>query len=185
MANAASNVSFGKPKATGAVYIAPAGTAVPTDATTALAGTYKALGYVSEDGLVNSVSTDTENVNAWGGDLVLVGQTNYSETFMVNLLETNTDALKAYYGEANVTVAGGVTTIRANSAQLPHVVAVFELVLTGGRIKRIVVPDAHFADRSGDITYTDGDPISYPLLLQAYPDASGNSHSEYIAVTGS
>ena len=33
----ASNVSFGKSKATGAVYVAPAGTTVPTDATTALA----------------------------------------------------------------------------------------------------------------------------------------------------
>lgn len=183
--NDASNVSFGKPKSTGAVFIAPAGTTVPTDATTDLDEAFKALGYISEDGLVNSVSTDVETVNAWGGDTVLVGQTNFGETFTVNLLETNAEALKVYYGEDNVSVDGDDITVTQNSAQLPAVVAVFELVLTGGRIKRIVVPNAQLADRSGDITYTDGDAIAYPAVFQALPDSDGNSHTEYIAVAAS
>ncbi len=185
MANDSTKVSFGKPKSTGAVFVAPAGTTVPTNATTALNVAFKSMGYVSEDGLVNSVSTDTEQVNAWGGDLVLVGQTNYMETFTVNLLETNAEALKVYYGDSNVTVSGSDITVTANSTMLPTVVVVFELVLTGGRIKRIVVPSAQLVDRSGDITYTDGDAITYPVMFQAYPDASGNSHTEYIAVVGS
>lgn len=183
--NDASNVSFGKPKATGAVFVAPAGTALPTNATDALAPAYKGLGYVSEDGLVNSVEVDTENVNAWGGDLVLVGQTTFMETFMVNLIETNPEALKVYYGEDNVTVSGDAITIKQNSAQLPNCVVVFEIVLTGGRIKRIVVPNAQIVDRSGEITYVDGEPIAYPALFQAYPDSDGNSHTEYIAVVAS
>lgn len=183
--NNASNVSFGKPKATGAVFVAPAGTAVPTNATSALAAAFKGLGYVSEDGLVNSVEVDTENVNAWGGDLVLVGQTAFAETFMVNLIETNAESLKVYYGEDNVVVSGDNITIKQNSAQLPSVVVVFELVLTGGRIKRIVVPKAQIVDRSGEITYVDGEPIAYPALFQAYPDSDGNSHAEYIALLAS
>jgi hypothetical protein len=183
--NDADNVSFGKPKATGAVFVAPAGTTLPTDATSNLDAAFKGLGYVSEDGLVNSVKTDTSEVNAWGGDLVLNGQTKFGETFMVNLLETNPDALGVYYGEDNVTVVGDNITVVQNSAPLPRVVVVFELVLTGGRVKRIVVPHAAIADRSGDITYTDGDPIAYPALFQAFPDSSGNTHTEYIAVVGS
>lgn len=183
--NDASNVSFGKPKATGAVFVAPAGTALPTDATTALAAAYKGLGYVSEDGLVNSVETDTENVNAWGGDLVLVGQTSFSETFTVNLLETNAEALKVYYGADNVTVSGENITITQNSGVLPNVVVVFELVMTGGRVKRIVVPNAQIVDRSSEITYVDGEPIAYPAVFTAYPDSNGNTHTEYIAVVAS
>lgn len=183
--NDASNVSFGKPKATGAVFVAPAGTTLPTDATSSLDAAFKGLGYVSEDGLVNSVETDTENVNAWGGDLVLVGQTNFAETFMVNLIETNAEALKVYYGEDNVTVDGDEITIVQNSQQLPACIVVFELVLTGGRIKRIVVPNAQIVDRSGEITYVDGEPIAYPALFQAYPDEDGNTHTEYIAVVAS
>lgn len=184
--NDSTKVSFGKPKATGAVFVAPKGTALPTDATTALAAAYKGLGYVSEDGLVNSLESDTENVNAWGGDLVLVGQTNFMETFMVNLIETNAEALRTFYGAENVTEgAGGAITVKQNSKMLPNIVVVFELVLTGGRVKRIVVPNAQIVDRSGEITYVDGEPISYPALFQAYPDANGNSHTEYIAVVSS
>jgi len=183
--NDADKVSFGKPKATGAVFVAPAGTTVPADATTALAVAFKGLGYVSEDGLVNSVEADTSNVNAWGGDLVLVGQTTFTEMFTVNLIETNAEALKVYYGEDNVVVSGTDITITQNSDMLPNVVVVFELVLTGGRIKRIVVPNAQIADRSGEITYVDGEAITYPAVFTAYPDASGNTHTEYIAVLGS
>ena len=185
MANDAQNVSFGKPKATGAVFVAPQGTAVPTDATSELDAAFKGLGYVSEDGLVNSVETDTESVNAWGGDQVLVGQTSFAETFQVNLIETNPEALKVYYGEDNVTVDGDNITVNQNSSQLPECVVVFELVLTGGRIKRIVVPRAQIADRSSEITYTDGEAIAYPAAFTAYPDGSGNTHTEYIAVLGS
>jgi len=185
MTNTASNVSFGKPKATGAVFIAPSGTAVPTDATTALVAAYKSMGYISEDGLVNSVKSDTQGVNAWGGDLVLMGQTKFGETFMVNLLETNADALAVYYGSSNVTVVGSAITIKQTSAALPNVVVVFEVVMTGGRVKRIVIPNAQIVDRSGDITYTDGDAITYPALFQAYPDATGATHTEYIALVAS
>lgn len=184
MANNASNVSFGKPKAEGAVYVAPAGTVVPTDATTSLAATFTNLGYVSEDGLVNSVETDVEDVTAWGGDTVLSEQTSFRETFTVNLLETSATALEVYYGEDNVDVdeETGEITVRQNSRSLPELVVVFEVVLTGGRIKRIVVPKARIADRSGEISYTDGDAIAYPAQFVAFPDENGNTHTEHIAV---
>jgi len=180
--NDADNVSFGKPKATGAVFVAPAGTPLPTTAWGSLNAAFEGMGYVSEDGLVNSVESDTEEVNAWGGDLVLVGQTTFKEMFTVNLIETNAEALKVYYGEDNVTVEGnGSITVRQTSEMLPNVVVVFELVLTGGRIKRIVVPNAQIADRSGEITYVDGEAITYPAMFVAYPDENGQTHTEYIA----
>lgn len=182
----ASNVSFGKPKAAGAVFVAPAGTTVPTTATGALDPAFKNMGYISEDGLVNSVKSDTQEINAWGGDLVLKGQTKFGETFMINLLETNAEALAVYYGAGNVTVSGSNITVKQTSQSLPTVVVVFETLMTGGRVKRIVVPNAQIVDRSGDITYTDGDAVTYPALFQAYPyDSAGTTHVEYIAPIGS
>lgn len=183
--NDADNVSFGKPKATGAVFVAPLGTALPTNATAALNAAFKGLGYVSEDGLVNGVESDVESVHAWGGDKVLEGQTTFAERFTFNSIETNAEVLRLYYGEDNVTVDGDNITIVQNSAMLPAVSVVFELVMTGGRIKRIVVPNAQMTDRSGEITYVDGEPITYPVVLTAYPDEDGNTHSEYIAVVSS
>lgn len=180
--NDADNVSFGKPKSTGAVFVAPAGTPLPTTAWESLNGAFEGLGYVSEDGLVNGIETDVEDVNAWGGDLVLTGQTTFKEMFTVNLIETNAEALKVYYGEANVVEEGdGSITVTQTNEMLPRVVVVFELVMTGGRIKRIVVPHAQITDRSGEITYVDGEAIAYPAVFVAYPDANGDTHKEYIA----
>lgn len=180
------NVSFGKPKADGAVFVAPKGTALPTNATSPLDAAFEGMGYVSEDGLVNGVETDTEQVHAWGGKKVLDGQTTFAEMFTVNLIETNINTLKTYYGAANVTVDGsGNITVKEMGAELPECVVVFELVLTGGRIKRIVIPVARIADRSGEVKYTDGDAIAYPAVFTAFPTADGSTHTEYIAVAGS
>lgn len=184
MANTAANVSFGKPKVTGGVYVAPKGTTLPTDATTALDQAFKSLGYISEDGLVNSVETDTETIKAWGGDTVLSGLTSFMETFTVNLIETNIDTLKTIYGPSNVTAAGGngAITVKANSKPLDEQVVVFEVAMTGGRIKRIVVEHAQITDRSGEIKYVDNEAIMYPAKFVAYPDKDGNTHVEFIAV---
>ena len=84
--NDSSNVSFGKPKATGALFVAPAGTTLPTTASASLDAAFKGLGYVSEEGLVNNTETDVEDTFAWGGDNVLSGQTTYAEMFTFNLI---------------------------------------------------------------------------------------------------
>lgn len=180
MANNAQNVSFGKPKATGGIWIAPSGTTLPVNATATLDNDFKSLGYISEDGLVNAIETDTEEVKAWGGDTVLTGQTSFAEKFTFNMLETNVEALKFYYGADNVTDSGEIT-ISVNSTELPEVVMVAEVVLTGGRVKRIVVPHAKLFDRSGEITYVDGEAIMYPVNILALPDVSGNTSKQYIA----
>ena len=54
MANSKDLVTTAKPKTSGAVYVAPIGTALPTDATSSLAVAYKGLGYISEDGFTIS-----------------------------------------------------------------------------------------------------------------------------------
>lgn len=184
--NDQSKVSFGKPKATGAVFVAPKGTIVPTNATSALDAAFKGLGYISEDGLVNKVEAKTEQIFAWGGDQVLDGQTTFAEMFTVNLIETNTETLKQYYGASNVVVDGsGNITVKQTSQELPEVIVVFELVMTGGRIKRIVVPKGRITDRSAEIKYVDKEAITYPTTFNAFPDSTGATHSEYIAVVSS
>ena len=179
------NVSFGKPGASGAVFVAPAGTTAPTDATTALPAAFKNLGYLHEDGLVNGVETDTESVTAWGGDMVLEDQTSFGENFTFSLIETNLETLKMYFGDDKVTADGvtGAITIRQNSKPLDEKVVVFEIAMTGGRVRRIVVERGKIADRSAEITYVDGEPISYPINLRALPNSTDqDTHKEYIAV---
>ena len=74
--NNSANVTAGIPKVGGAFFHAPLGTDLPTDAKTALDAAFKNLGYISEDGLTESTSIDTNTVKAWGGDVVIIDVRN-------------------------------------------------------------------------------------------------------------
>lgn len=180
MANSSANVSVGKPKIGGAIYRAPLGTTLPTDATTTLNVAFKCLGYASDAGIQNSNSPESGEIKAWGGDTVLTYNGSKSDTFGFTLLEClNVDVLKMVYGEDNVTgsLETGIT-IAANNEPQDNACYIIETVLNGA-IKRIVIPNAGVTE-VGDITYGDEEAIAYATTITALPDASGNTHYEYI-----
>lgn len=183
MGNVAANVSTGKPKVSGAVYRAPKGTTLPTDATTALASDYVCLGYVSEDGIENNNEMDVAEVKAWGGNIVYRSLTQLNDTFALTLIESeNIDTLKAVYGDSNVTQTSSSDPIVIDvKAEDPvEAVFVFEIALRGGKAKRIIVPDGAITSRDA-ISYKDDEAIGYGITISAYPDANGSTHKEYIA----
>lgn len=181
MANTATNVSVGKPNVSGAVYRAPIGTTLPTDATTALDAAFVSLGYISEDGLSNNNELSVEATKAWGGNIVLRSLTEMNDEFSLTLIETKkVDVLKAVYGDDNVTVdASGDVTVNVIAEDPEEAVWVFELVLRGGIAKRIVIPDGAITSRD-EITYNDSDAVGYGITISAYPDANNSTHKEYI-----
>ena len=142
------NVTAAKPKVGGAMYVAPAGTALPTDATTALAEAFKSLGYISEDGLTNSNSPESEEIKAWGGDIVLTPITGRPDTYSVKLIESlNVDVLKMAYGDDNVTgtLETGIT-VKANATDLEEHPVVVDMILRNGVLKRICIPSAKVSE---------------------------------------
>lgn len=174
------NVSTGKPKIGGAVYRAALGTTLPTDATTALAAAFEEMGFISDDGVVNSNNPSTSKILSWGGQTVLVVTTEKPDTFQLTFLESlNANVLETVYGAANVTVGTGTISVKANAASLEDYVYVIEMALKGGAKKRIVIPDGQLS-ALGDIVYKDDTAIGYQVTLEALPNASGDNHYEYI-----
>ena len=181
MANVASNVSAGKPNTTGAIWVAPKGSTLPTDTATALDVAFKCLGYCSDDGLTNTTDLESETIKAWGGDTVLTIQTSKEDRFGFTLIEVlNEDVLKFVFGSSNVsgTLSTGLT-VTANNSDVEETALVIDMIMRDNTAKRIVIPDCKISE-FGDLTYSDSEAVGYELTVTCMPDSSGNTHYEYI-----
>ena len=181
MSNTAEFVSTGKPKVTGGIYRAPKGTTLPTDASTALAAAFESFGYIASGGVTQATSLETNNYKAWGGDLVMVYQTDKTTTFAFGLIEIlNPITYKTVNGDANVTgtLESGIA-VRGNAKDLDEYVYVIELLLRGGAVQRIVIPNGKVTE-IGDIVYSDDDAVNFPVTITAQAGSDGDSYKEYI-----
>lgn len=153
---------------TGAIYVAPAGTTLPTDATSALNAAFDELGYVDENGVTETQGETITNIKAWQNSAVVRKiLTEHDVTYQFAALETNPTVLEAYYG--NYTDGpDGVVEIRGEVA--PNVCWVID-VLDGDSTTRIVVPDGQITQR-GAVTYGATDAVKYNMTLTAFPDDS-------------
>jgi hypothetical protein len=163
---------------TGAFAYAPTATALPADAITALAVTYKNVGYLDESGVVQSITESSADIKAWqNADIVRTISTEHKLTYKLTLLETNPIALELIAGVAPVL---GVMQIKGGVR--PHHVFVLDVVDGTSHI-RIVIPDGQVSE-VGDVTYVNGAPISYPITINCFPDATGVKAYVHYATAG-
>ena len=162
MANTAANVRVG---VTGKVHTSAAGTA-PTDATTALSG-WTDLGYISEDGLTETPSVSTNDIKAWGGDIVRTIVTEHKVEFAFTLLETSAAVLEVYYNDPDADTSGWVVS-RTDGLRQKWV---FE-VIDGASLRRLYLPDGQVTGVDA-ITHATEEAIGYGVTITAYPDNTG------------
>lgn len=187
--NDASQVLSGRPSVAGAVFKLEVGATVPEDASTELPVGAVGLGYVSEDGLTNSYTRDSEQIREWGGKIVRVLQTDVTDTWQLALIQSGSpDVLKAVFGDAQVVVTAAVPgtsgekiTVKRNGEPLAPACWVFEM-FDAGQKRRVVLGNAQITENE-DIAYQRGAAIQYGVTITAYPDENGVSSTEYIEDT--
>lgn len=177
--NEKNNVGTGKPKIGGAVWCAPLGTTLPTDAVSELDAAFKCLGYISEDGVKHEFKKDYDKIKAWGLDTVSVALKEWDDTIKFVLLEVlNTDVMKLVYGPDNVTgdLDSGVTVKMNGDPSEPCSIVIEKII--NGVLARDVIPFTQVT-AVAEVSYKDTDAVGYDTTMTNMPDAEGNAHYEY------
>jgi hypothetical protein len=167
------------------MFAAPTGTALPTDANTALIAAYKDVGLVSVEGPTFSHNLTTVNVNAYGtlqATRVIDGQR--TDTVQVTLQEALNPTAVAIYNKMPLTGTGSITVtadatagkfvVPSGQVSTLQYTMVWHFVDGGNLVRRwapfceVTVP--------GDETFNVSDVTKLPLTITMYPDSSGNAY---------
>lgn len=181
-ANSTDNVSSTKGVRGGYCFVAPLGATLPTDYSTALPSAFKCLGFISEDGYVETVDSDSEDITDMNGDLMDSPQTSRVESATLTLAEIKAMTLKLMYGDENVTDKAGVITVKHTGNSSGTWAVVLELLLKNNRKWRKVVPLFQCSEL-GDMTLAVGELAARELTAKYLTDESGNTCYDYIQST--
>ena len=178
----AEQVTVGSAAATGAIYVAPTTTALPTDATTALSS-YTLLGFTSDAGVQISESGSTQSIYAWEGRTkVYETRTEYTEQISFTPIQCNADVAKLIWGDDMVTVDGsGNITAKHHGKTMAPVHIVIETTPRTGIVKRFCQKSqlTERGEQTMDGTQVDGRQLTFSNLA----DANGVTCFEYTAYT--
>lgn len=166
--------------ADGVIYGGVAGTPLPVTTSASLNAAFKDLGDISDAGVKQSVNQSTSDIKIWSGSTVRRVQTDHTLTIQFVALETNPNALAAYYGTANFDDVNNVASITATQNERKSWVID---VLDGTDKFRIVVPDGEVTTH-GDVIYKNDQAIGYDITLTCYADGSGVKAYIYMSVPG-
>lgn len=184
MTNSVNNVVVGKPLVTGGIMVAPLGTVLPTDATTALDAAFVGVGYVTDNGVKKSEKRNAGTIAAWGGDTIAATKKGMDVTVKLSMAELLNKIVQGLiYGDANVvatpatTTKGNLLKVTGTSAPTPKKVWVIQ-VYSDAAVVRVVFPIAKVMD-VGDTDYKDDAIAVADTTIQAFPDSTGAYFYQY------
>jgi hypothetical protein len=160
----------------GAVYVAPTGTTAPTTSGSTLDAAFVDLGYVSQDGVTESIDRSTTQIRAWQNGS-LVREVTQEGTYSVSMtfIETNEAVLELYYGTAN---DAGEFAIDPTSTggRKSFVVDVVD----GDAVERIYIPAGEIT-ALGERTLASGEAVGYEVTITAYADADSTTVTKWFS----
>lgn len=161
---------------TGAVYVAPTGTTAPTTSASSLDAAFVDLGYVSADGITESIDRTTNQIRAWqNGSLVREVTSEGTYSVSMTFIETNESVLELYYGATNT---DGEFSIDPTSTggRKSFVIDVVD----GSIVERIYIPAGEITSL-GERTLASGEAVGYQVTVTAYADAGSTTVTKWFS----
>jgi hypothetical protein len=167
-------------------FSAPLGTTLPTSSSpfATLASGFGNMGFISKDGLAESLETETEEEEDLNGDVVFVAKSTEKEKIVLTLIGTNPESLSEWYGHANVDTTGTSIAIQHKVIDRAARSYVFDLLLKDSRKWRKIVPNG-LVTRVGEIVFAKKGKVSREIEITCLPDSSGVRIYDYIEKTTS
>ncbi|WP_455713714.1 phage tail tube protein [Streptomyces xanthochromogenes] len=163
---------------TGAAYVAPPKSKLPTDATSPWDAAFTDIGWISDDGITESNSSDTSEIKGWqGGQTVRKVVSSSEMTFQFTAIETSKTVLELYHKGSKVVTTTGKSVLAVKAPGPDRRSFGFD-VIDGNSHIRIVIPDGEVTE-TGDITYKGDEAVGYELTVTAYPAADGTVAIKY------
>lgn len=172
----------GNPKATqlwqGAdVYIAPAGTAGPTDLDTDWAPAWQAVGLLDgEEGMTEAREAETGEHYAWGGILYRRTASKHKRTFKFIALEDNLVTFGLVNPGSERTTADGVRTSKVKNPLTGVQFAIGHNLVDGDKIKRRTAKTAEVTE-VGEIKESETEPTVYEITVVVFPESDGTLYT--------
>ncbi len=151
--------------ASGNVYVAPVGTAAPTDLTTAMAAAWIDLGFLTEDGVTFTPSWDIEEISAWQSFRpVRRISTSRSEEVSFEMQQWNKFNFPLAFGGGSVTTTTGVHKFIPPTASARDERAMVIDWADGTKKYRLIIPKGEVTD-GGEMNLTRTDSASLPVTF--------------------
>lgn len=181
--NNTANVSYGKFKTGAYFFVAPYGTALPTDNTTELNAAFLNMGFLGDDGLVFSNDSSTNTGYDANGDSIATSAGEVTKTMALTFREIKEDTMAVVYGSGNVTDVDGMLTVHDKGPNSGFYSGVAEILLGDGRKDRKVIP-RFSPNQLGEETIVYSALVGKPLTCSVVKDATlGDYYVDYIDST--
>lgn len=167
---------------TGAVFVAAEGVTAPTDAATALGGSWSDGGYVDENGIAITVNRSTTPIRDWSKANVRNVLSEFGGSIAVGFLQVDEFSAKRVFGANNVSVtaasvsAGEIIEVSIG-AELPPIEAWCFNMKDGNARIRVFVPRGQITSVN-EMSYKPDQGHVIGGTLECYDDGTG--HSIYV-----
>lgn len=152
------------------IWIAPVGTKAPADVNTAPADPWNTLGYLSEDGVKVSQSTDSENIMSWQSKTPLRSFVTKREVSLeFTMLELSKRNFQLYFGQNIDAKDEAEFTVTVRGDEPAHQYAILLDLIDGDLITRLYYPRASLS-QAGDMEVTQMGAVGLPVTMAAQDD---------------